>query len=408
MRVYILYARIIYGIIRTWNVRKMLEISKISRSIMVVIYTAFVCFVSYLAVSEKGLGQISLTKIAIYLVIVVFCVCFYQVIKRRLRGKTDNQTLRRMYRFGYLAVILVVSRILVIFFLKDNIVLTTEFSGLSGRILNLVISLTSESKYSAIILNTIIAYINSVIIKKIMLNIFENDAVATMSSIIYILSPLSLMKCCVFDASAFNTLFILLGMYLMYKIYDEISEYGLKSKKYIWLSCVLAVIVIFDILFGENAFIWPVLCMFLMFLPDYVDKVSFNVKGKSVNLNKGIITFVLVTLLSFTAWGMLEIFDLSVYTFGSVQDMFMTTNKLYILSGMVVVIFETLAVALNRRNNFKVTFVKTAVVLFGLLAIYYMHSLLVFDTLFSMAFILSIGNMYYNREEKIKLLKSGN
>ena len=87
--------------------------------------------------------------------------------------------------------------------------------------------------------------------------------------------------------------------------------------------------------------------------------------------------------------------------------MFGATNKLYILSGMIVVLFETLAVALNRKNEFKVTFMKVAVCVFGIMAIYYMHSLVVFDALFSMSFILSIGNMYYNREEKIKLLKSG-
>ena len=74
----------------------MLKLSRISRSLVVVIYTVFICFVTYLAVSEKGIGETSFTKIIIYMVIVVFCVCLYQVIKRRLRDKTDNQTVRRL------------------------------------------------------------------------------------------------------------------------------------------------------------------------------------------------------------------------------------------------------------------------------------------------------------------------
>lgn len=386
----------------------MLKLSRISRSIMVILYTVFICFVAYLAISEEGIGEISFANIAIYVVIVLFCVCLYQIIKRRLRSKTDNQTVRRLYRFVYLAVILVISRILVIFFAKDNIAYVEGFSGLAGGILEALVSVTGESKYSAIILNTMIVYINSVVIKRIMLNIFGNDATATMSSIIYILSPISLMNCWMFDASNFNAMFILLGIYLIYLIHDEITEYGLRNKKYLWLSCALAVVVGLDILFGNNALVWVVLSSFATILPEYVDRDLFKIKGEKYYINKGLITVIVVAAASLIFWIVLKIFDLDIYSFGRIQNMFATTNKLYILSGLIVVLFETLSVVLNRKNKFKVTFMKTAVVIFGVIAVYYMHSLVVFDALFSMAFVLSIGNMYYNREEKIKLLRVGN
>lgn len=383
----------------------MLKISGISRSIMVVIYTIFICFIVYLAVSENEIGEISIANIAIYVVVVLFCICLYQIIKRRLRNKTDNQTVRRVYRFGYLAVVLVVSRLLVIFFLKNNIAYASEFSGLAGKILKALVSVTGESKYAAIILNTIIVYINSIVIKRIMLNIFENDAIATMSSIIYILSPISLVRCWEFDTSNFNALFILLGIYLAYLIHDEITEYGVKSKKYIWFSAILAIVIALDVLFGNNVLAWYVIGVALTFLPDYVDKALLNIKGKKLFVNKGIITLGIIIITGIVFVVISNLCNLNIYSFGKIQDMFMTTSKLYLLSGVVVVLFETLAVALNRKNNFKVTFMKFAVVVFGLIAVYYMHSLIVFDALFSMAFVLSIGNMYYNREEKIKLLK---
>ncbi len=386
----------------------MLKLSGISRSIMVILYTVFMCFVAYLAVNEKNVSEMSMAGIAIYIVIVIFCICLYQVIKRRLRGKTDNQTVRRLYRFAYLAVVLVVSRILVVFFAKDSIIHVEGVSGLAGEILKLLVSVTNEAKYSAIILNTIIAYINSVIIKRIMLNIFENDAVATMSSIIYILSPISLMNCWKFETSNFNTMFILLGIYLIYLIHDEISEYGLKSKKYLYLSGTLAVIVGLDILFGNNGIGWIALSGAAILLPDYIDKATFKIKSKKLNINKGIVTFSMVLISSIIFWLILKLFNMEIYSFGRRQDIFATTNKLYLLSGLVVILFETLSVALNRRNSFKVAFMKTAVVIFGIITVYYMNSLIVFEALFSMAFVLSIGNMYYNREEKIKLLKSGN
>lgn len=387
----------------------MLKISGISRSIMVVIYTIFICFVAYLAVGEKNAVEMKFVEMAVYIAVVLFCVCLYQIIKRRLRNKTDNQTVRRVYRFGYLAVVLVVSRLLVIFFTKNEIVYAdSSFSGLAGKILNFLVRMTGESKYAAIILNTIIVYINSIIIKRIMLNIFENDAVATMSSLIYILSPIALIRCWMFDASNFNTLFILLGIYLIYLIHDEITVYGLKNKKYIGLTIIFAVVVALDILFGDNMFAWIVVAVALAFLPDYVDKAILHIKGRSVAVSKGVITLGIVIIASLIVGEISKLCGLNIYSFGEVQDMFMTTNKIYILAGAVVVLFEALAVALNRKNNFKVTFMKTAVIIFGLLAVYYMHSLVVFDTLFSMAFVLSIGNMYYNREEKIKLLKSEN
>ncbi len=385
----------------------MLKLSRTSRSLMVVIYTVFICFVTYLAVREKGIGETNLGKIAIYILVLAFCVCLYQIIKRRLRDKTDNQTVRRLYRFVYLAVVLVISRLIVIFFAKESIAYIGTYAGLAGKIVKELASVTGEYKYSAIIFNTTLVYINSVIIKKIMLNIFENDAIATMSSIIYILSPISLMKCWMFDASIFNTLFILLGIYLIYKVYDEISEYGLKSKKYIWYSISVAVVCILDILFGNNVFVWGAMCGFLIILADYIDKTNIVIKGKNIAISKGLITLLMVIVASGLAWLISHIFSLNTYNFGGIQDMFGTTNKLYILSGMVVVLFETLAVALNRKNEFKVTFMKVAVCVFGIIAVYYMHSLAVFDALFSMSLVLSIGNMYYNREEKIKLLKGG-
>lgn len=238
-----------------------------------------------------------------------------------------------------------------------------------------------------------------------MLNIFENDAIATMSSVIYILSPISLVRSYAFDTSNFNTLFILLGIYLVYLIHDEITEYGVKNKKYIWLSALLAIVIALDVLFGNTVLVWCVLGVALAFLPDYVDKTLLNIKGKKVVVNKGIITIAIIAITGVLFVLISKLCGLDIYSFGKTQDMFMTTNKLYILSGVVVVLFETLAVVLNRKNNFKVTFMKLAVVVFGLIAVYYMHSLIVFDALFSMAFVLSIGNMYYNREEKIKLLK---
>lgn len=386
----------------------MLKLSRISRSIMVIIYTIFICFVTYLAVSENSTAKINLVNIAIYLIAVLFSICLYQVIKRRLRGKTDNQTVRRAYRFGYIAVVLVVSRLLIIFFSKNDIAYADSFSGLAGSILKLLVAVTGESKYAAIILNTIIVYINSVVIKRIMLNIFENDAVATMSSLIYILSPISLTKCCVVDTSNFNTLFILLGIYLIYLIYDEIIEYGAKNKKYLCLSALLAVIIALDLMFGDYAFIWCVIGLNLAILPDYVDKDKFRIKSKTIFVNKGLISLAIIVVISLIFWRISKQCGLSIYSFGKAIDIFDNTNKIYILLGVVVVLFETLAVALNRKNSFKVTFMKIATVVFGLSAIFYMRSLIAFDALFSMAFVLSIGNMYYNREEKIKLLKEGN
>ena len=95
----------------------------------------------------------------------------------------------------------------------------------------------------------------------------------------------------------------------------------------------------------------------------------------------------------------------------NVYGMFGNVKLHYIISSIVIILFEVMAAFMNRKTNAKVSVIKIAVVIFALIAMVYTnttYNLCTYDALLSISIILSIGNIYYNRNEKIKLLKEKN
>ena len=411
----------------------MLKLSRISRSIITVIYVALMCVILFFSINAENVYRVKAWQVLLYMFLLVFSICFYQVLKRRLHDKIKHKGIIYIYRYVYLAVVLVVSRIIMVFNMKNTIsfyVPGTDKS-IAGKIIDGLINITGEQKYASIIINTVLVYLIAIIIKKIMLNIYENDAIATMSSLIYILSPVSLMLCLEHNTSIFNTLFIFIGILLIMKIYDHITQYGFKDNMYIYLSVILGAACVLDILFKGSIVSWILLAFSLTLFADYVDSTyvdvsKFEIVQKIFRLKKdeklaikksfvvlGIITgfgifALIITTITGLNNGLISIKD---NIMENVYGMFGNVKLHYIISSIVIILFEVMAAFMNRKTNAKVSVIKIAVVIFALIAMVYTnttYNLCTYDALLSISIILSIGNIYYNRNEKIKLLKEKN
>lgn len=396
-------------------------------------YVALMCVVLFFAIKAQSTFNIKAWQMAMYVMSLVFSVCFYQVLKRRLNDKIKYKSIIHIYRYVYLAVILIVSRIIMVFLLKDttSIYLTGRDTSICGRVLDLVIKVTGEQKYAAIVLNTILVYLSSIVIKKIMLNIFENDAIATTSSMLYILSPMSLVLCLEYNPSIFNMLFILTGILLIMKIYDQIVQYGLKDKLYIYLSVIVGAVVVLDILFTGSLISWIILALSLTFIADYVDSIYVDVskipmlqkvfklkKNEKLAIKKSIVVLGIVCAFGTLALIMSTIMGLndgSIFVKDSIiQGIYNMVGKIkwqYILGSSIIILFEVMSIFMKRRSNAKVSFIQLGLIIFSVIAILYTntsYNLCIYDALLCMACILSVGNIYYNRNEKVKLLKEKN
>lgn len=396
-------------------------------------YVALMCVVLFFAIKAQSTFNIKAWQMAIYIVSLIFSVCFYQVLKRRLNDKIKYRSIIHIYRYVYLAVVLIISRIIMIFLLKDttSIYLTGTDTSLAGKILDLVIRITGEQKYAAIVLNTIVVYLSSICIKRIMLNIFENDAIATTSSILYILSPISLVLCLEYNPNIFNALFVLTGILLVMKIYDEIVQYGLKDKLYIYLSVILGAVVVLDILFTGSLIAWIILGISLTFVTDYVDSIYVDVskmpilqkvfrlkKNEKLAIKKSIIVLGIICVFGTLALIISTIMGLndgSIFVKENIiQGIYNMVGKIkwqYILGSSIIILFEVMSIFMKRKSNAKVSFIQLGLVIYSVIAMFYTntsYNLCIYDSLLCMTCILSVGNIYYNRNEKVKLLKEKN
>ena len=396
-------------------------------------YVALMCVILFFAINAGNVYSIKAWHVLIYVALLVFCVCFYQVLKRRLNDKIKYKSIIHIYRYVYLAVILIVSRVIMVFLLKDttSIYLTGTDESITSKILDLVIKITGEQKYAAIVLNTIVVYLSSICIKRIMLNIFENDAVATTSSILYILSPVSLALCLEYSPSIFNGLFVLTGIWLVMKIYDQIVQYGLKDKLYIYLSVILGAVVVVDILFSGSLISWIILALSITFVTDYIDSIYVDVskmpilqkvfrlkKNEKLAIKKSIIVLGIICVFGTLALIIATITGLndgSIFVKENIiQGIYNMVGKIkwqYIIGSGVIILFEVMSIFMKRKSNAKVSFIQLGLIIFSIIAVLYTnttYNLCIYDALLCMACILSVGNIYYNRNEKVKLLKEKN
>lgn len=146
-------------------------LSKISRSLVVVIFIAFIIFLSYFNISnlfsrEDVTGSVTSTLIKVgYIFAVVLLVFIYVYIKDKLYKNHVKRKFAFIYRYIYIVLVLITANIF------------------SSR------KLFSNYSDSKIIINLIISLVVCFIIKKIIFNVSKSDILSVFAMFAYALLP---------------------------------------------------------------------------------------------------------------------------------------------------------------------------------------------------------------------------
>ena len=195
--------------------------SRIICSIITVIYiilSVAICLIALKSNFETE-SSIGACEKLIYVGTFGICVFSYIWVRNKLSKKMSNKALSvkisKVYCYLYLAVIVLVSRFIMAYVLKNEeiIPLVSGFNMGLGSYLNYALGLyIGNQMYANVILNTILVFVSSIVIKKVVLNITDNDMVATTTSLLYIFAPQSLWQVNSYIRYNYNVLIVLVGI----------------------------------------------------------------------------------------------------------------------------------------------------------------------------------------------------
>ena len=232
-------------------------------------------------------------------------------------------------------------------------------------------------------------------------------------------------------------LFILVGFYIILNIIDLVKQYKLKTKKYIYMSLVLGAVAGIDIILGGSWVFWSLLVIILTTAATYIDiahisfgekiktKVSFNIKKllykiEQTNFSKLIntalivlaVTGVVAVILSLTTSSTNYSFTTNISELANrTIEALNTSRNYYIVLIVLIVLLEIIGVILKRNLDIKMVAVKILnilVIISMLLSKNITYTATIFDVTLILLLVSNMCNIYYNREEKIKLLKDRN
>ena len=376
----------------------------------------------------------------VYMLILISSISMYMWLKKRLNKKVTSTKIMVLYRYMYLAVLTLVTRIGMVFvFTKRNVeIIPPSFGqGLGSYLFKLVNLVIGNTIYTNVIINTTITYIVVVLIKKILENITKSDFLSATATILYIFLPQSLYFVIEYNRYNYNLLFVLTGFYIILNIIDLVKQYKLKTKKYLYMSLVLGGIASIDIILGGSWMFWMLFVTTLTAAATYIDiahisfgekiksKVSFNIKKilykiEQTNFSKLIntalivlaLTGVVTIIVSLTTSSTNFVFTTNISELvNRTIEALNTSRNYYIVLIVLIVLLEIIGVILKRNLDIKMVAVKILnilVIISMMLSKNVTYTATIFDVTLILLLVSNMCNIYYNREEKIKLLKDRN
>ncbi len=412
-----------------------MNISKISRSIVVAIFVALIIFLGSLDITliVKGVGDTSgvssnLIKF-IYAVVIIMLVSIYVYLKDRLYQMKVKRSISLIYRYIYITLVVVFVNLMSIY------------------------KMINELSIFELLLYVISTYIISIIIKRIIFNVSRSDILSILGMFMFAALPNAISDMRNLSISIIFSLVFFAALLLIQIIIDELKQKGIKTKKYILESLLLGISIGFSLIFGFNIIIWCVIAIAMIFITIDLDnthisfpkKIMKSITGEQreklykferININKLYVVIVLCAITSCITYQILFSGINNITKFNITSDITqnvnnskttsfeLTSNKIYDYSNSLlsfskdyylvlfiyILALEILSFVLNRRYDTKSTVMKLlfitllATVFAFDLSIYYYQPLI--TVLLIIIAIVNTSNIYLNREERIKMLVS--
>lgn len=406
-----------------------MNLSKISRSIVVALFVVMILFFSFtnfkvmnnnsnMEVTNNVTSNIA--KLC-YTVILISLVLIYMYIKKKLYRMKVKRKIAFIYRYIYIILVITAASLLVVY---KNI---RDFSKIS------------------LVIYVLTSIITGFLVKRIIFNISKSDMLSVLGMFAYSMILNVITEHSIIFNSIFLEFTVLLTVYIIDKLIDELKQRGIKTKKYLWLSVILGICVAISSILGVDIKVWGIIGILSLFITSNLDKTRIFIPKKvrknndkmlkieKIKINKLIVSVIIVALISTSLYSILSfilyrINDVQVLenlkSIKSSKESFMSFNifknyvssfvsfsKTYYMILFIYILFmEILALILKRRYDTKSTIIKLILMLIFVsiainnINIYYYQPL--FTIMLFIVAIINTTNIYYNREERIKLLVS--
>lgn len=407
-----------------------MSISKISRSLVVVLFVALIIFMGYedvilLLNNSNNSTTLNILKV-VYIIVTAVLVALYVYIKDKLYRMKIKRNISLIYRYIYISFIVIVMSIISIY-----------------KYLYLINNLTLG-------IYVLLKFIIGIILKKIIFNVSKSDILSVLGLFGFAMLPCVYSDINILFTNLINTLVVFIAILIIQKLIDELKQRGIKNKKYLILSLLLGIFIGFTIILGISAYLWILIALMSLILTVNLDKTHLDFpkkiitfanqkikdilyKVERININKLVFSIVVITIVACTVSFIgrtlvlnidflkenavfnlntgISNFNISnaIYNFVNNTKILLSTSRTYYLLILAYIVFiEVLAVVLHRRYDTKSTIMKLFFILlyisisiFGLNITNYQTILTVLLILIS---IVNTSNIYLNREERIKML----
>lgn len=407
-----------------------MSISKISRSLVVVLFVALIIFMGYedvilLLNNSSNSTTLNILKV-VYIFVTFLLVGLYVYIKDKLYRMKIKRNISLIYRYIYISFIVVIMSIISIYkylYLIDNLTLG---------------------------IYVLLKFIIGLILKKIIFNVSKSDILSVLGLFGFAMLPCVYSDINILFTNLINTLVVFIAILIIQKLIDELKQRGIKNKKYLILSLLLGIFIGFTIILGISAYLWGLIALMSLILTVNLDKTHLDFpkkiitfanqkikdalyKVERININKLVFSIIVITILAcivsfigrilvlnidflkeslvFNLNTGISNFNISnaIYNFVNNTKILLSTSRTYyILIFAYIVFIEVLAVVLHRRYDTKSTIMKLFFILLYISISIFDLNITNYQTILTVLLILisivNTSNIYLNREERIKML----
>lgn len=408
--------------------------SKISRSIIVVIFIALIIFLGYFDIksilsSEAQSLNDKLIKIG-YVCILAILVGVYIGIKDKLYKMRFKRRNCLIIRYIYIGITIFVTSI---FSIKQKVGETSTY-------------------FLAICL--ILMLINAILVKKVIFNVSKSDILSVLGLFSYAMLPIVISNEYEYINSLLLTLTVFASILNMQILIDELKQKGIKNKKYLIMAIFLGIFMGLSCIFGINTIVWCIVAIVSILITIDLDNTHINFPKKvmssitqenreklysieRINISKLLICICVSLIVMFSIYfiGRILVNKISsisnyeiihtinsniennkinngVYSFTRIKDItksFVSMSKrFYLVMFVYIVLVELLNIILKRKYDTKSTILKSLFFLIYVCISIFSINLYIVQPLFTMMLVLitlvNTSNIYLNREERVKML----
>lgn len=411
--------------------------SKISRSLVVAIFVALILFLGvsdfiYINKAEPSVESISNWIKIGYVLLIIVLVSLYTYVREKLSRLKLQKPISILYRYIYITLVMIATTFFKIYKVMDLY------------------------PNRSLILYFVLTYLIGIIVQRIIFNVSKSDVLSVLGMFVIFTLPKVIDDKTINLNSKFITLSMLISIYVLQILLDELKQLNIKNRKYIVQAVILGFCVGLSTIFGVNYLIWEIIAIVSIFITSNLDSTSLNLSNRQnktikrkknnyfiykierIKISKLIVSLCIIIFISSIIYfsgrmiirklaynqnGVCEniVNDLTVGIHTDIDKSFTNikaqaykfssmSTKFYIFCYIYIIAMEILSVLLHRKYDTKSTVIKLSFVLlymiitiFKLNIVYYQP---VLTALLVIICIVNTTNIYYNREERVKMIEA--